>query len=70
VNEQGIHVPIEPYLQEHTRGLRYFASKIKKESRKPSLNINTLSKDYPKQNLTLIHLELIETSSLGYGPLK
>lgn len=40
MKEKGIRVPIEPNIQETTRGLVYCPSRIMKASKMPSLNIN------------------------------
>jgi hypothetical protein len=50
-----------------TSGLGYCLSK---EIKKPSININIITKDPPKPNLTLVHRVLIDTSDLYYYPLK
>jgi hypothetical protein len=57
LNEQGIHVPIEPYQQEYMTCLGYCPSKA---SQKPSLNFNHVMSFFPETTLTLKYPDLID----------
>ena len=51
-------------MQGMTNGLVYYPFNEKKETNKPSPNINTITKNSSKPTLTLVHSKLINTSGL------